>query len=265
MYLNDFSEIRTVLILKADKLSARILQQLVQAVAPGAEFRLVFRVMEAVSATAGRPVDLLITGIGMADGDTLDFLETGLRERWFKHVVVVTGRQEQRMLSTLRSLGVRGVFDPATEEPEQLEWALRTVIEGKLYWSQSLLDRLDQRNTPAASVCRTLTPLEQLVLAVVGDGSSDEDASERLGLRPSSVQSIRRSLHRKLGVQHKGDLVRLAAQYGFVRFTADNVVRPGYTMLMAAYAGRGASARKAICRHDSHPRAVNGEILAALP
>jgi hypothetical protein len=46
---------------------------------------------------------------------------------------------------------------------------------------------------------------------------------------------VRRGLHRKLGVQHRGELVRVAAQKGFVRFTPDGVERPGFALLTAAY------------------------------
>ena len=56
-----------------------------------------------------------------------------------------------------------------------------------------------------------------------------------LGLSPSTVSTVRRELHRKLGVQHRGDLVRAAAQSGFVHFTPTGVVRPGFALLSASY------------------------------
>jgi hypothetical protein len=39
-------------------------------------------------------------------------------------------------------------------------------------------------------------------------------------------------------VQHRGELVRVAAQHGFIRFTSAGVVRPGFTMMRDAYLAR---------------------------
>jgi DNA-binding CsgD family transcriptional regulator len=89
-------------------------------------------------------------------------------------------------------------------------------------------------STPAARF-RQLTAFEQVVLSVVGDGCDDIEAARRLSLSPATISTVRRGLHRKLHVQHRGELVRLAAQAGFVRFTPEGVERPGFGLLTAAY------------------------------
>ena len=70
------------------------------------------------------------------------------------------------------------------------------------------------------------------MFSVIGDGCDDKVAAARLGLRESSVHSVRRELHRKLGAQHRGELIRLAAQRGYVRFTAESVQYPGQAILL---------------------------------
>ena len=60
------------------------------------------------------------------------------------------------------------------------------------------------------------------------------DAASKLGLSPATIGTVRRNLHRKLGIQHRGELVRIAAQNGFVRFTPAGIVRPGFALLVAA-------------------------------
>jgi DNA-binding CsgD family transcriptional regulator len=94
-----------------------------------------------------------------------------------------------------------------------------------------------------------LSATEHLIFAVIGDGSDDQVAADQLNLRPSTIQSVRRELHRKLGIQHKGDLVRLAVLHGYVRFTAEGVQRPGFSSLFAAY-------QKSSCSGRPWPRAA---------
>lgn len=233
-----------IVILKADRLCAGLLQQATAKVFPSAVFRHESTICGATAFLARETADLLLSGIGMMDGDTLDLLgEKEVDRRGFRHALVVTGRKEHRVLATLRSLPIEGVFDPTQDGAEEFEKVVRLVAEGGRYWSPSVIAQLGAQNIGANSICRLLSPTEQLILAVIGDGSDDNEAAGRLDLRPSTIHSVRRELHRKLGVQHKGELMRVAVQQGFVRFTADGVQRPGFSHLLAA-CGRQAIAEK---------------------
>jgi hypothetical protein len=66
-----------------------------------------------------------------------------------------------------------------------------------------------------------------------------------LGSTSSTISTIRRRLHRKLGLHHKGELVQHAARLGFVRFNREGVVRPGFAQLRAAYDARRPRKRSA--------------------
>jgi len=233
------ADVSRVLILKADRLCGETLRRAVLTVIPAARVSLLSRVEEARAALASASFDLLLTGVAMIDGDVLDLLSGSLREpRRIRRVLVVTGRKEVRTLESVRAMPVDGVFDSSSGELEEFERALRSVISGRPYWSASVLACLSRQSAPSRSICRLLTPVEQLVLAVIGDGSDDRAAAQRLGLRSSSIHSVRRELHRKLGAKHKGELVRLAVQHGFVRFTPEGVVRPGFALLTAACSPR---------------------------
>ncbi len=142
------------------------------------------------------------------------------------------------MLAALRTLEIKGVFDAANEPPETLMTALRAVAQGSRYWSQTLVDFLQEMSSTSTGLFRLLTAFEQVVLSIIGDGCDDNVAARKLGISPSTVSTVRRELHRKLGVQHRGELVRAAAQHGFVRFTPGGVIRPGFALLCAGYHAR---------------------------
>lgn len=220
-----------ILILKADTLCASVVEHVAKKVFPGAHFRRETSLARAISGIAADPVDLLLTGLGLPDGDALDLLTEKVEQRNFKRALVITSRTEHRILSVL--LPLHGIFDPNSEGLDELENAIRTAASGGRYWSPNILERLNGLR-PSKWISRLLSPTEELVFAVLGDGSDDESAAERLGLKPSTIHSVRRELHRKLNVQHKGELVRMAAQQGYVRFTANGVLRPGFAALLAA-------------------------------
>jgi len=232
--LTPVSEIGSILILKGDRLCADLLRQAALQVFPAACVKLVSRVNDGLAALTEASFDLLLTGINLPDGDVLDLLASSKQQHRFRHVMAVTGCKELRILLSLRELSVDGVFDPLDEGLDQLCNAFRLIAAGYAYWSPNILEVLRLRRMSPNAFYHLLTPTEQLVLAVIGDGSDDHAAADQLGMQPASIQSIRRDLHRKLGVQHKGQLMRLAVQHGYVRFTPHGILRPGFSILLAA-------------------------------
>jgi DNA-binding NarL/FixJ family response regulator len=223
-----------ILILKADMLCAGMLEAATRRVFPTATLRRETTLESARRYLADERVDLLLAGVGLPDGDTLDLLAEHPERRRFGSALVITARQEHRVLTVLKGLAIRGIFDPSDEDLDRFELALKVIRDGGRYWSASVLTRLHIHSELSSAMDRLLSPTEKLVLAVIGDGSDDREAAQRLNLRPSTIHSVRRDLHRKLGVRHRGELVRLAAQQGYVRFTPEGVQRPGFAKLLAA-------------------------------
>jgi len=232
-------KVQTVLILNADLIDAGALRQHVLGVFPGV------RVLTALTLDAARrildseTIDLFITGVGASLGcDVIDLLAYLAAASRSVRILVVTVRLEYRVMVALRSLAIEGAFDSATGSPEELTLALQTLDDGRRYWSQSIIDHMHRVGSASNALFRLLTNFEQVVLSVIGDGCDNVVAAQKLNLSPATVSTVRRELHRKLGVQHRGELVRVAAQHGFVRFTAGGIVRPGFGLMCATYQSR---------------------------
>jgi DNA-binding NarL/FixJ family response regulator len=240
MEYSEIIAIRAVVILKADRVYAECARQLALRVFPAARVDIATSIAGAAPLLADRSVDLFVTGIGVSiDGDVLDLLSNYVRPPHAgRRVLVISARRDYRELAALRALGINGVFDSATEPAEQLVFAMKLVATGGRYWSSTIVDQMNRAGLNVNPIVRILTTFEQLALSIIGDGSDDDEAARELGVSPATVSTVRRDLHRKLGVQHRGELVRVAAQNGFVRFTPDGVVRPGYSILAAAYHAR---------------------------
>ena len=231
--------IRCVLIVNADRLYADTLRHYSRREFPSARIILAATIGAADLACCDASVDLIITEIrASVEDDVLKFLDRLRTAAVNRPTLVVTTRQEYRVLAALRGVAIEGVFNPVTDVPDQLSVALRVVATGYRYWSPSADDYLEAAAAAPNAVYRVLTALEQVVLSIVGDGCDDAVAARQLGVSPATVSTVRRDLHRKLGVQHRGELVRVAAQNGYVHFTPVGVVRPGFSQLAAAYRPR---------------------------
>ena len=226
-----------VLILKADRLYADTLRQHAERVLQPVHTTIARSVTTAREVLARDPIALFITGLGEThEGDALDLIAQCKKKPYrARRVLVVTMRREYRAFAALRSLPIDGAFDSAEEPPEVFTHALHAVLGGSRFWSASIERRLQQLTSSPTALSRMLTDFEQVVLSVIGDGCDDAEAAHHFGLSPATISTVRRCLHRKLGVQHRGELVRVAAQQGFVRFTPDGVERPGYALLAAGY------------------------------
>lgn len=177
--------------------------------------------------------DLILTDAVFPDGDILD-----LAPRWNRlssrrpRVLVVTRRKEPRVLECIQLASIFGVFDLAEEGMRQLREALKAVSSGREYASPSIAKKIP-RFLPLATE-PVLTPLERLVLAAIGDGSSDDAAATRLKRSPQTIKTMRGWLHEKLRVNNRGELIHAAVRLGFVCFTDQGIVRPGFKRLLNA-------------------------------
>lgn len=230
-----------VLILKADRLYAAILSQYAERTLTPCQVTIAGSVASAREILRKESIDLFVTGLGDSpEGDALDLIaECKRRPFRARKVLVVSVRRDLRALAVLHSLPLDGILDATVDPPSELMHAMQSVAAGSRYWSPTVSHWMQQMASASAALLHMLSTFEQIVLSVIGDGCDDASAAKRLGLRPATISTVRRDLHRKLGVQHRGELVRMAAQTGFVRFTPDGVERPGFALLSAAYHPRG--------------------------
>jgi DNA-binding NarL/FixJ family response regulator len=238
-----------VLILESDGLCRKYLRETAQKTMPGATVRLVSRVEDAAVALAALPIDLFITRSHLPDGDVFDLLFACAGGRCRpRRIVVVTTRLEEHTLACLRALSVDSIVDADSEGIEQLEHALHVTALGKRYWSAVISRLMHDLATPGKTPAKILSPLEHVALAIVGDGCADARAAELLALKERTVTGLRRDLHWKLGLQHKGEITFVAAQHGHVRVMPDGrVIRPGLAMTLARCSSRKLKLADSLC------------------
>ena len=231
-------ELRRVLVAKWDSLYADALRNACVRAFPDAAVQICRRGADTLRALREHPADLALLGLTFVDLDGIDVLQAIARERLAARVMVVSHRKDEHSLQALRAVRFDGFFDPFEESPASLVDALQQVASGRGYISPSLRRELFMQRSAGILALR-LTPAELQVFGVIGDGSDDREAAERLGMSEATVQTHRRNLMRKLDVTTSAKLVREAVRLGVVRIKSDGtIMRPGFDQLSADRAQR---------------------------
>lgn len=187
----------------------------------------------ALQSLRAQPAALVLMGLTFTDLDGLDVLGTLAREKLATRVLLVSSRKDEHSLQALRTARFDGFFDPLTEDFDALVAGIRAVVAGRGYISPSLHRQLLGRQSLGA-LDRFLTRTEHQVFCVIGDGSDNREAAERLGLSESTVLTHRRKIMQKLGVHSSAKLVREAVRFGVVRIASDgHIFRPGFEQLLS--------------------------------
>ncbi len=220
-----------ILILHANQLCVDALQTAATVAFPGCICSTASTTRRADEICSMRPVDLLLVDIDLPSEDVIDYLHPRLSLP--RRVLVILSTRRERPLQMLKRLPISGILDPMSDSPAKLPAVLRSISAGQTYWSPSVGPQTKKPERSAVKDTIGLTRTEELVLTVIGGGCDDNLASERLGLKASTIQTARRNIHRKLQVPQRGELVRVAAQLGYVRFTEGAVIHSGLATLSA--------------------------------
>lgn len=218
-----------IVVLKADRFYGDMIARNVKQCWRGAQVDLFQKGFDALESIQANMPDMFITGVKIDDMDGLEHLEPFV-ERSLP-ILIVTSQRDARTLSQLRHLRYNGLFDVRRDGQKEFIAALPLVLEGKTYVSESFQSHIK----PIRRITLDeLTPKEELVLSVIGDGSDDQIAAEKLRISPHTVNTHRKSIMAKLRIHHKGQLICYAVQKGYVRIAFDRVCHPGFERTLKA-------------------------------
>jgi DNA-binding NarL/FixJ family response regulator len=136
-------------------------------------------------------------------------------------VVLTTFELDEYVFEAIRS-GASGFLVKDTE-PAELLRGVRAVADGEALLSPSVTRRLiaefasRSRATTGSEQLSGLTDREREVVALVGEGLSNEEIAQRLVMSPATSKTHVSRAMTKLGVRDRAQLVVLAYETGLVR------------------------------------------------
>jgi DNA-binding NarL/FixJ family response regulator len=179
---------------------------------------------EARAAIRALAPDVVIVDISLAQGDGLELVRDVHAQRPELPMLVLSMHDELIYAERLLAAGASGYIMKQAAS-DQLLIALRKVLEGETYLSESLagnLGRLDGGNGGAgygADPIDRLSNRELQVLSLIGRGLSSREAAEALGLSVKTVETHRQSLKRKLNLATNAQLLQYAINWYASRST----------------------------------------------
>src|ERR1700704_2125006 len=173
---------------------------------------------EARAAIRALAPDVVIVDISLAQGDGLELVRDVHAQRPELPMLVLSMHDELIYAERLLAAGASGYIMKQAAS-EQLLIALRKVLVGERYLSESLAGNLERNDGPGGGAGLGADPIDRLsnrelqVLSLIGRGLSSREAAEALGLSVKTVETHRQSLKRKLNLATNAQLLQYAINW----------------------------------------------------
>jgi len=172
---------------------------------------------EARAAIRALVPDVVIVDISLAQGDGLELVRDVHAQQPELPMLVLSMHDELIFGERLLAAGASGYIMKQAAS-EQLQVALRRVLSGGVYVSDSLAGSLNKGRVNGAEGLGS-DPIDRLsnrelqVLSLIGRGLSSREAADGLGLSIKTVETHRQSLKRKLNLATNAQLLQYAIKW----------------------------------------------------
>lgn len=172
---------------------------------------------EALELIAQMKPDLVIVDITLQEGHGIELIKQ-IRTRW-EDVRTLAFSMHDESLYAERAIRAGSLgFINKQEAPESVIDAIRQVLQGKIYLSSRMTDRMLRRLVNNEEATRPL-PVERLsdrelsVFELIGQGVTTRQIATRLQLSVKTIETYRENIKAKLNLSNSSELVRHAVQW----------------------------------------------------
>ena len=165
---------------------------------------------ELLALLKNRSADCLLLDLQLPDRLGLDLIPDVLALRPEMRILVVTMFLDRCIADAALAAGGHG-FIPKDADSEELKRAITDVLAGQQYVSPRV-PRTSRRTSLEAlhPALQRLTPHQQTVFRLLGDGKSETEIAHMLGVGPSTVTFHKQRIQKTLGLVTRASLVRFA-------------------------------------------------------
>lgn len=172
---------------------------------------------EALKALGRISPDIITVDISLSGTSGIDLIKA-CRERYPNIPVLVLSIYDESLYAerAIRA-GARG-FVMKNEHPGIIINAVRTVLEGRQYMSDSLKEKLlDKLSSPKhdenAALVDSMTDREFEVFQLIGHGLGNRHIADKLHISVKTVENYREKIKSKLNINSSSELIQFAVQY----------------------------------------------------
>jgi DNA-binding NarL/FixJ family response regulator len=177
---------------------------------------------EALRLAAATDPNVAVIDIGLKAGDGIDLIKRlKARNEGFRAIVWSMYSEDLYAERALHA-GALGYLNKERATSEIIA-AIRQVLDGKMYLSPVLREKLLRRAVGSSTQDHGRSPVEILsdreleVLRLIGDGVRTAEIAVRLHLSVKTIETYRGRIRQKLGLTNGADVARYAAQWALER------------------------------------------------
>jgi two-component system response regulator NreC len=172
---------------------------------------------EALRACAALRPDVVVMDLSMGGMDGITAIRALVQRPEPPNVLALTMHEEASYLVPAIEAGAKGYLVKSAASTELLD-AVRAVAAGRMWVSANagplLAARLARRPDDASTRYDALSDREREVFRLLAYGHGTTEIGSRLHLSPKTVDTYRRRINEKLGIQARSDYVRVALALG---------------------------------------------------
>ncbi|MFN8441189.1 MAG: response regulator transcription factor [Caldilineaceae bacterium] len=157
--------------------------------------------------------ELMILDLSMPRLNGLETIRRLKRQQPSCKILILSMYDDAEFVAKAIQNGVDGYLLKQSLEDELFE-ALEVIMEGGRYFSPKLdMVRIQEQTVPQEDF---LTSREHEVLQLIAEGASANELANLLSISPHTANRHRANIMQKLGVHSQAELVRLAAERGWI-------------------------------------------------
>jgi DNA-binding NarL/FixJ family response regulator len=157
-------------------------------------------------------VDVILMDINLPDLSGLDLCKQVKQSYPEIKILALSTFNQISYINKMMANGASGYLLKNVTKDELIE-SIKAVVEGKTYHSFEVNEIIKTAKNSARSL-PILTKRETDILKLVAAGLTNPQIGEKLFISPDTVDSHRKNLHTKLGVNNTALLVRYAIEHG---------------------------------------------------
>lgn len=157
--------------------------------------------------------DIMITDINMPEISGIELALKVKNEFPKVKIIAMSTFKERSYISQMIQNGASGYLVKSASK-EEIEEAILSVYEGKLYMSLDI--NLSSNEKQEINNIPVLSSREKEVLQLIANGMTNPQIAETLFISLHTVDSHRKNLLTKFGINNTASLIKLASRYAIV-------------------------------------------------